>query len=202
MILLSKKLLLGLCLCVSALTAGAQPGQQSDAGKVPEGATPLNIRDSILGNAAAFTAQPLLLCAGTKDGSNAMTIGWISIGQTWFSPCVTVYVADKRFTRKYLEQCDYFTVMTFKDGKTIQYMGSHSGRDGDKAQALGLHTLYTDNGAAYYAEADKVIECRTMYGAQYRKENIRDPRVAQFYEHFPDGIHWEYLGRITKAWKN
>lgn len=41
-----------------------------------------------------------------------------------------------------------------------------------------------------------------MYGAQYRKENIRDPRVAQFYEHFPDGIHWEYLGRITKAWKN
>lgn len=184
-----------------ALTAHAQFGPQ-DAGKIPDGTTELSIRDSILGNAGAFFRQPLLLCAGNKDGSNAMTIGWIGVGVTWFNPAITVYLADVRFTRTYMQKCDYFTVMSFKDENVLQYMGSHSGKDGDKAKALGLHIKYTDNGAAYYAEADKVVECRIMYGAQYKRENIRDPFLNGYYDNFKDGVHWEYIGRITKAWKN
>lgn len=197
-----KKLALCLGFAALAFAANAQQFGPQDAGKVPEGATQLDIRDSILVNPGDLLSQPLLLCAGDKDGSNAMTIGWIGIGTTWFSPSITVYLADVRHTRKYMEKSDYFTVMTFKDGKVLQYMGSHSGRDGDKAAALGLHVKYTDNGAPYYAEADKVIECRIMYGAQYNLDNLRDPSLDEYYKHFPDGVHWEYIGRITKAWKN
>lgn len=181
--------------------ANAQFGPK-DTGKVPDGATQLDIRDSILGHASTFFNEPTLLCAGNKDGSNAMTIGWIGLGVTWFNPALTVYVADKRFTRQFLEKCDYFTVMTFKNENVLLYMGTHSGKDSDKAKALGLHVKYTDNGAPYYAEADKVVECRVMYGEQFKAENLRDTLVKGFYQHFGDGIHWEYIGRITKAWKN
>lgn len=198
---LISKLFVVICLSALSLTANAQFGPQ-DAGKVPAGATQLSIQDSILGNAGDFFRQPLLVCAGNKDGSNAMTIGWIGVGVTWFNPAITVYLAEKRFTRTYMEKCDYFTVMSFKDGNVMRYMGSHSGKDGDKAKALDLHVKFTDNGAPYYAEADKVVECRVMYGAQYKAENIRDPFISNFYKNFRDGIHYEYIGRITKAWKN
>lgn len=191
-------MLLGLWLSVAA---HAQFGPQ-DGGKVPAGKIELSVTDSILENSAGLLNQPLLVCAGNREGSNAMTIGWIGIGTHWFNPSITVYIAEKRHTRTFMEKCDYFTVMAFDDPGITGYMGSHSGRDGDKAKALGLHVNYTDNGAPYYEEASLVIECRVMYGSRFNPEGFRDDMVSQFYERFSDGIHWEYIGRITKAWKN
>jgi len=46
-------------------------------------------------------------------------------------------------------------------------MGSNSGRNGDKAKDLGLHTAYTANGTPYYTEATMVIECKIMYAAPF-----------------------------------
>lgn len=40
--------------------------------------------------------------------------------------------------------------------KILRYMGTKSGRDGDKAQALGLHTAYTENGTPYYNEFSRI----------------------------------------------
>ena len=173
-----------------------------DGGRIPEGASEIDIHDSLLQTTAGLFDNPLLLCAGNKDGSNAMTIGWISLGIHWLNPSLTVYVADKRHTRPFMDNNDYFTVMTFKNDTVLEYMGRHSGRDGDKAKALGLHVKYTDKGTPYYAEADMVIECRVMYAAQFKAENIKDPLVTGFYSLFRDGIHHEYIGRITKAWRN
>ena len=53
-------------------------------------------------------------------------------------------------------------------------MGSHSGRDGDKAKALGLHTLYTEHGTPYYAEADMVIECEMMYDKPFDPSGFKE----------------------------
>ena len=39
-----------------------------------------------------------LLCAGNKEKSNAMTIGWGGIGTLWRKTALTVYVAEKRYT--------------------------------------------------------------------------------------------------------
>lgn len=50
---------------------------------------------------------------------------------------MTVYVAPARYTFKYMEKAKYFTVMEFDDAHKdiLDYMGHHSGRDGDKAKA-------------------------------------------------------------------
>lgn len=71
----------------------------------------------------------LLLCAGDKQQSNAMTIGWGSIGTLWRKTAVTVYVAEKRYTKQFMDGAQYFTIMAFDERKDeiMEYMGTKSG---------------------------------------------------------------------------
>ncbi len=149
-----------------------------------------------------FEGAGVILAAGDKTASNAMTIGWGGMGTLWGRNVVTVYVAQGRYTHEFMEKQNYFTVMTFKDKKVMEYMGSHTGRDGDKAKALGLHTLYTENGTPYYEEADMVIECRMLYGKPFDTTGFRNALPKDFYEKRADaGIHSIYIGEVVKAIK-
>jgi flavin reductase (DIM6/NTAB) family NADH-FMN oxidoreductase RutF len=102
-----------------------------------------------------------------------------------------------------MDQNEYFTVMTFDvaDSKVLGYMGQNSGRDGDKAKALGLHTAYTKNGAPYYTEATMVTECKTMYAAPFEPQYFKSDVPKNMYRQFPDGIHTMYIGEVVNAWK-
>lgn len=164
----------------------------------------MNVLRDFDANGFTWFASPLLLAAGNTENSNAMTIGWGTIGALWGMqrPCVTVFVAEKRHTKLFMDSSDYFTVMEFNDGDNIlEYMGSKSGRDGDKAKALGLHTAYTANGTPYYTEADLVIECRTMYAAPFDPKGFRSDVPRRLYENFPAGIHTMYIGEVVGAWQ-
>ena len=144
-----------------------------------------------------------LLAAGDKEKSNAMTIGWGGIGTLWGRTALTVYVAEKRYTKEFLDKAEYFTVMAFdvKDSKVLNFMGYNSGRDGDKAQALGLHTAYTANGTPYYTEATMVIECNIMYVAPFDPNGFKSDAPKKMYANFPAGIHSMYIGEVVNAWK-
>ena len=144
-----------------------------------------------------------LLCAGNKESSNAMTIGWGNIGTLWGHTALTVYVAEKRYTKKFMDDAEYFTVMSFDvaDSKVLTYMGRNSGRDGNKAEALGLHVAYTANGTPYYTEATMVIECKTMYAAPFDPQNFKSDVPRRQYSHFPAGLHTMYIGEVVGAWK-
>ena len=80
----------------------------------------------------------------------------------------------------------------------LSYMGSHSGRDGDKAAALGLHTLYTEHGTPYSAEATLVLECVVLYHYKFLPEGM-NAAIQRFYSNFPAGVHHQYIGKIVKA---
>ena len=41
-------------------------------------------------------------CVGSKEKSNAMTIGWGGIGTLWGRTALTVYVAEKRYTKEFI----------------------------------------------------------------------------------------------------
>ena len=144
----------------------------------------------------------LILCAGNREKSNAMTIGWGGLGILWGQRAVTVYVAEKRYTKQFMDESKYFTVMAFgPDRRDVpHYMGHNSGRDGDKAAALKLHTLYTENGTPYYAEATLVLECELMYARPFDAENMMEV-LRRLYADFPAGVHTMYIGRVVKAWK-
>ena len=157
--------------------------------------------DEPSGKAERHNAE--LLAAGDKEKSNAMTIGWGGIGTLWGRTALTVYVAEKRYTKEFMDKAEYFTVMAFdvEQSKVLNYMGTKSGRDGDKAQALGLHTAYTANGTPYYTEATMVIECKIMYAAPFDPQYFKSDAPKKMYANFPAGIHSMYIGEVVNAWK-
>lgn len=162
-----------------------------------------NVVEDFTDNGFQWFRDAQLLCAGSDAKSNAMTIGWGGIGTLWGWPSLTVYVAEKRYTKEFMDSVAYFTVMSFdvKDSKVLTYMGSKSGRDGDKAQALGLHTAYTAKGTPYYTEASMVIECRIMYVAPFDPKGFKSDVPNKMYSNFPAGIHTMYIGEVINAWK-
>lgn len=163
----------------------------------------INVVEDFSDNGFEWFRNALLLAAGDRTKSNAMTIGWGGIGTLWQKNALIVYVAEKRYTKEFMDRSDYFTVMAFdeENGKVLQYMGTKSGRDGDKAQALGLHTAYTENGTPYYTEATMVIECKIMYAAPFDPEGFKSDVPKNMYRHFPAGIHSMYIGEVINAWK-
>ena len=108
------------------------------------GFVPFAVEQNFSENGYSWFRHALLLAAGDEQQSNAMTIGWGGIGTLWGKTAVTVYVAEMRYTKEFLDRAEYFTVMAFPEDRkdVLEYMGTKSGRDGDKAAALGLHTAY------------------------------------------------------------
>lgn len=189
-----RRILLSLILALSMLKINAQ---------TEYGFKAVEVLDSFEINPFTYFLDAPILAAGDKDSYNAMTIGWGGMGTLWGRnrPVVTVYVAPKRFTHQFMEKSRYFTVMQFSDINVVQYMGKHSGRDGDKAKALGLHVAYTKNGTPYFKEADAVIECEIMYAAPFEEKNFRNDVPKKTYSNFPAGIHSMYIGEVVGAWK-
>ena len=180
---------------------GAKPATVDPAPQFRE----FNVNEDFLLNPFNYFTQPggLLVCAGDRTSSNAMTIGWGALGTLWGhkTNTVTVYVAQARYTHEFMERCDYFTIMTFKDMNVLRYMGTKSGRDGDKAAALGLHVAYTENGTPYYEEAECVIECKKMYSGTFDPANFKDEVPSDFYDGFTAGYHSFYIGKVVKDFK-
>ena len=163
------------------------------------------VNEDFLLNPFNYFTQPggLLVCAGDRDKSNAMTIGWGALGTLWGhrTNTVTVYVAEGRYTHEFMENQEYFTIMTFKDKNVLHYMGTKSGRDGDKAATLGLHVAYTENGTPYYEEAECVIECKKIYSDTFDPKKFKDEVPINFYDGFEAGYHTFYIGKVVKAFK-
>ncbi len=138
-----------------------QEQEQQNMDKENNELTAFDVQKAFEKNGFSWFTENLLVCSGDTTQSNAMTIGWGGIGNYLGHnrPAVTVYVAPGRYTWEFMEKYPRFTIMQFDDPKVWQYMGSNSGRDGDKAAALGLHVAYTEHGTPYYEEASLVIEC-------------------------------------------
>ena len=194
---MKAKLFYGILL--SVLTLGAMPVMAQEE----YGYKKINVVEDFSDNGFQWFRDAKLLASGNREKSNAMTIGWGGIGTLWGKTAMTVYVAEQRYTKQFMDASEYFTVMTFgvENSKVLTYMGTKSGRDGDKAAALGLHTAYTPNGAPYYTEAEMVIECKTMYAAPFDPKYFKSEVPRNRYKNFSAGIHSMYIGEVTNAWK-
>ena len=179
------------------------PQQQKNEETMTTELTPFDVQQEFAKNGFNWFTENLILCSGDTAASNAMTIGWGGIGNYLGHerPAVTVYVAPARYTWQFMERYPRFTIMQFDDPEVAKYMGSHSGRDGDKAAALGLHVAYTEHGTPYYEEATTVIECETMTAWHQTEADFRNDTPRQWYNGFEAGIHTVYIGEVIGAWR-
>lgn len=133
-----------------------------------------------------FARQWAIVTAGTMERHNGCTVGWGSVGTIWRRPTVTVYVHPARYTSEFLQKSEYFTVSFFPEEyrRAVAYMGSHSGRDGDKARAAGLTPVAMGHGVTY-EEAELTFLCRKLCQHPFDPAAL-SPDIQQYYAAQPD----------------
>ncbi len=139
-----------------------------------------------------------LLTAGTEDDYNTMTIGWGNLGTMWNKPACTVYVRISRYTMEFMEKNDYFTVSFFEGNKEdLAYLGSHSGREGDKVARTSLTPMEVPHGMSF-REAKKTLVCRKMY-KQLMDAEAFEPEVKKaFYSGANEkDLHYMFIGEVV-----
>ncbi|MBQ7575103.1 MAG: flavin reductase family protein [Bacteroidales bacterium] len=148
-----------------------------------------------------FDQKWALVTAGVPGDVNTMTISWGSLGELWNRPVVTVYVSSSRYTYEFMEKNGHFTVAFFPSEcrEALQYLGSHSGRDGDKIKESGLTLEWLESGLPSFAEADMIIEARKIYGFPFDERGFGDV-PEQFYAPGRMGVHSVYVGEIEHVW--
>lgn len=141
-----------------------------------------------------FSNQWALATAGTPDNFNSCTIGWGSLGNIWsrdgsVGPIVTVYIYPSRYTCEYMKAHNTFTVSFFPEEyhKALGYMGSHSGRDGDKAKAAGL-TPVAIGDSVTYEEASLTFLCKKLYQHEFDKKDLAQ-EICDYYKDGPRKVY-------------
>ena len=152
--------------------------------------------------ATLFGEDWAALAAGKEGNMNSMTIGWGQFGVLWGRPVMTVYVAPERYTNEFMENNEYFTVTAFPEDykKALQYIGTHSGRDGDKLKEAGLNAEYTELGNPIFKEGNLAVECKTIYKEEF-KADLLDDKATAFYEKTKLHPHITYIGEVVNVWR-
>lgn len=161
-----------------------------------------------------FKEQWALVSAGNIDDFNSCTVGWGSLGTLWTRPgksgaVVTVYIHPSRYTWDFFIQNEIFTVSFFpsKYKGALGYMGSHSGRNENKAEGAGL-TAVSIGESVTYEEANLTFLCRKICQQAFSKENLPTD-VQDYYKSNPEVFppdeegewqpHWLFIGEIIEV---
>ena len=146
----------------------------------------------------------MLITAGTEDrGYNTMTASWGHLGSIWGHsgglPTSVIFVRPQRYTKEFVDREPLYTLCFFpaEYTKALGYLGTHSGRDGDKVATAGLTPVFGD-GYTYFEEASLVMVCRKLYRAPVLEEGFLDKELME--EYYPQrDFHDLYVGEIIKV---
>jgi flavin reductase (DIM6/NTAB) family NADH-FMN oxidoreductase RutF len=149
---------------------------------------------------SVFGENNALLTAGDRTACNTMTIGWCGLGRVWNLPACTVFVRPERYTYRFMQRQDYFSVCVLPPANrdTMKFCGTKSGRDVDKFQACGLTVQYGAGDTPFIAEAEWALVCKKCYAQDLKPECVLDDLVNRFYR--GEGWHRMYLGEVLEAY--
>jgi flavin reductase (DIM6/NTAB) family NADH-FMN oxidoreductase RutF len=138
----------------------------------------------------------LLLAATRGDGrSNAMVIGWATVGVVWGLPVMVVLVRPSRYTYSFIEESGLFTVNvpTPEMRELVQVCGTRSGRDVDKLAEV--ETSMGQKVACVTLETSSVVyECQVVHHNDVVPDALL-PGIAS--RSYPRGdFHRLYYGQI------
>lgn len=141
----------------------------------------------------------MLVTAGGPGGWNTMTASWGGLGHLWNRDVCFVFVRPQRHTRRFMDESDLFTVSFFGEEQraALEFCGSHSGRNVDKAASTGLLPFEPAPGCVSFRQAELVLAARTIYSQDILRDGFLDVAPLELY---PTGdFHRMYVGEITAA---
>jgi flavin reductase (DIM6/NTAB) family NADH-FMN oxidoreductase RutF len=154
-----------------------------------------------------------LIAAGNeKDSYNAMTASWGHLGSIWERPgrgtahmglsTAVVYLRPQRYTKDIIDREELFTLSVFDKihRRAFVYLGTHSGRDGDKIAKVGLTPVFVE-GTTCFVEAKMVFVCRKLYHAPLMESGFVDKSLVK--SNYPEkDFHEMYVGEIIRVLSN
>lgn len=141
----------------------------------------------------------MLITAGDETKVNTMTASWGGLGVMYGKPVAFVVVRPQRYTKEFIDREDTFS-LSFLDKaykKTLNYLGTVSGRHEDKIAKSGLNVVYSD-GTPYFNEARHVLICKKLYKQSLIGEGLLDQKLDNTWYSNKD-YHILYIAEITKA---
>lgn len=140
---------------------------------------------------------------GLRGGEdyNTMTASWGGMGILWGKPVAFVFVRPQRHTFSFTEKNDRLTLSFFgpEYREALNFCGTKSGRDCDKAVECGLTPLSEtdENGrAVWFREARLVLLTRKLYAKPFDPEAFLDRGSRDMYP--KDDFHTVYVCEIEK----
>ena len=139
---------------------------------------PTAIRDNAF---QAIGKEWMLITAGPLGGCNTMTASWGAWGELWNKPVAFCFVRPQRHTFGFMERAEWYTLSFFRAAhkQALEYLGTHSGRDGDKIAASGLAPVATPFGTVTFGEARLVLECRKLYASDILRDSFVDTALRE-----------------------
>lgn len=143
----------------------------------------------------------MLITAGNEGSYNSMTASWGGLGHLWNLDVCFCFIRPTRYTHGFMERSETFSICFFEEKyrKALDYCGSHSGKDVDKAKETGLTPVSGEKGTVYYDEARIVLLCEKIYYQDIIPGQFLDSGLES---HYPiKDYHRMYIGKIIKALK-
>lgn len=145
--------------------------------------------------------ENFLITAGTLKKYNTMTAAWGGLGYLWNKCVAIIFVRPQRYTYRFTEQHRYFTLSFFESEyrRALDFCGTHSGRNVDKARATGLTPVWAGSDSVGFREARFVLECRKLYRQDLAADCFLDRRLRK--KVYPKhDFHRVYIGEIVKCY--
>jgi len=137
----------------------------------------------------------LLGATGSNGRSNAMIIGWGTVGVIWGVPVWVVLVRPSRYTYTLIEELGVFTVNvpTPQMKELVTICGTRSGRDMDKL-AQAKTSVGEKVTCVTLEECSVVYECKVVHHNDLLPQNLIPDIKSRAY---PQGdFHRLYYGQI------
>ena len=141
----------------------------------------------------------MLITAGDENKVNTMTASWGGLGVMFGKNVAYILVRPQRYTKEFLDREDTFS-LSFLDKsyrKTLNYLGSVTGRMEDKVEKSGLTLAWSDD-TPYFGESTNVILCKKLFVQQLHGDGILDPKLKKTW--YPnEDYHFLYIAEVTKV---
>lgn len=159
----------------------------------------INIGDLKFNPFTKLGKEWMLVTSGDEKSYNTMTASWGFMGVMWRRNILTAVVRPSRHTFGFMEDNELFTASFFDEEyrPALNFCGSHSGRDFDKAKETGLTPYFTD-GTTAFNEANLIFVCKKVYSQAMEEEFFTDDDCKAVNN--GETMHKAFVGEILKVY--
>lgn len=140
-----------------------------------------------------------LVTAGDKNNSNTMTVSWGGLGVLWGKNVAFIFIRDSRYTKEFIDANGFLSISFLNEDyrESLNYCGSHSGRDENKYDKAGLTPAFR-HGIPYVDEANLVLICSKLAAVPLNEESFCDSSLMGKWYGDKD-MHTMYVVEIMES---